>query len=174
MKQQSIGKVAQIARRSLYQKVVRLFSIAVTEAHANIAATVADLPTVTPITRRIVEEEGASGRVSVIEADILKDADFYKDAFELDEVGKIDSDLVEGYFLTDGYINLAILKFKNEAVAGIEFGTSYTGIHHIGFEVDDLAKSTEKLQGLDSFPRDDPDGVMIDISETGWVVTDAD
>ncbi len=141
-----------------------------------------------------------------------KTASFYKAAFELEEVGKIDSDLVEGYFLTDGNVNLAILKFKNEAVAGKEFGTSYTGIHHIGFEVDDIAKSAEKLQKLDSFPRDDinsvlnpamkdineglgapaasmegghslrnvevkygaPDGVMIDISQTGWIGTDGD
>ena len=141
-----------------------------------------------------------------------KTASFYKEAFDLEEVGKIDSDLVEGYFLTDGNVNLAILKFKNEAVAGKEFGTSYTGIHHIGFEVDDMAKSAEKLQKLDSFPRDDinsvlnpamkdineglgasaasmegghglrnvevkysaPDGVMIDISQTGWIGTDGE
>lgn len=150
--------------------------------------------------------------VAITTQDPTKTANFYKDAFDLDEVGKIDSDLVEGYFLTDGNINLAILKFKNEAVAGKEFGTSYTGIHHIGFEVDDLAKSAETLQGLGSSPRDDinsvlnpalkdineqldapaasmegghsqsnvevkysaPDGVLIDISQTGWVGTRAD
>src|SRR3990170_4010826 len=36
-----------------------------TETHPHIQATVAELPTVTPITRRIVEEAGANGRVQV-------------------------------------------------------------------------------------------------------------
>ena len=150
--------------------------------------------------------------VAITTQDPAKTAAFYKEAFELDEVGKIDSDLVEGFFLTDGNVNLAILRFKNEEVAGKEFGTSYTGIHHIGFEVDDIVQSAETLKNLDSFPRDDinsvlnpamtdineglkapaasmegdhglrnvevkysaPDGVMIDISQTGWVGTDAD
>ena len=47
-------------------------AIAVTEAHPDIMATVLDLPSVTPITRRIVEEEGASKRVNAIELDILQ------------------------------------------------------------------------------------------------------
>ena len=108
-------------------------------------------------------------------------------------------------------ISAAIL-FAEASPAASVFGTSYTGIHHIGFEVDDIAKSAETLQKLDSFPRDDinsvlnpamkdinegmgapaasmegghdlrnvevkygaPDGVLIDISQTGWVGTDAD
>ncbi len=46
-------------------------AIAVTEACPHIQATVVDLPTVTPITRRIVEEAGASDRVQVMTADVL-------------------------------------------------------------------------------------------------------
>lgn len=49
-------------------------SIALTEAYPGIHATVVDLPIVTPITRRIVEEAGASDRVKVVTADILAGA----------------------------------------------------------------------------------------------------
>jgi catechol 2,3-dioxygenase-like lactoylglutathione lyase family enzyme len=122
-------------------------------------------------------------------------AKFYRDVFELKMVGKVDSDDAEGYYLSDGNINIAILRFKNEAVAGSEFGTEYAGIHHIGFQVEDTAAADARLRGADSHPRDDinaalnhnhdkghggrnvemkysgPDGVIIDISQNGWVGT---
>ena len=124
-----------------------------------------------------------------------KTATFYKEVFGLQEVGKIVGENAEGFYLSDGHINLAILNFKNPAVAGDEFGTEYSGIHHIGFEVDDTAETDAKLRSLDSHPREEinhalhsakgqsqegrnvefkyngPDGVMIDISQGGWVGT---
>jgi cyclopropane fatty-acyl-phospholipid synthase-like methyltransferase/Arc/MetJ-type ribon-helix-helix transcriptional regulator len=48
-------------------------SIAITEAYPRIQATVVDLPTVTQITQRIVEEAGAGDRVKVMTADVLSD-----------------------------------------------------------------------------------------------------
>ena len=44
-------------------------------------------------------------------------AHFFKQALGLKQVGVANSDLATGYFLTDGYINLAILKFKNDYAA---------------------------------------------------------
>lgn len=49
-------------------------SIAVTEACRHIQATVVDLPIVTPITQRIIEESGAGDRVQVSTADVLNDS----------------------------------------------------------------------------------------------------
>jgi len=49
-------------------------AIAITEANPHIEATVVDLPTVTPITQRIVEEAGAGDRVRVMTADLLSDS----------------------------------------------------------------------------------------------------
>ena len=60
-------------------------------------------------------------------------ADFYKSVFELDEVGRVDNSNAEGYYLTDGNINIAVLHFKNEVVAGEGFAPGYSGLHHIGF-----------------------------------------
>ena len=78
-----------------------------------------------------------------------KDADatakFFIDAFGMKEVGKFDGHGAKGYYLSDGDFNLAILDFKNDAVAGVERGKDWHGIHHIGFHVDSLDAIHEKL-----------------------------
>ena len=119
-------------------------------------------------------------------------ARFYIDVFGMKEVGKIDTPNTRGYFLTDGDLNLAILKFKNDAVAGVERGKDWVGIHHFGFQVESLEEVAEKLGAVGAPRRDDinealgvgggryanvevkytaPDGVTVDVSETGWVGT---
>jgi len=121
-------------------------------------------------------------------------ARFYVEAFGLQEIAKLNSPIVSGYFLTDGTINLAILHFKNDQVAGVERGKEWSGIHHIGFEVESLEEIAKKLAAAGGTPRDDinqalgigmggaqhgnaevrysgPDGVMFDVSQTGWVGT---
>jgi catechol 2,3-dioxygenase-like lactoylglutathione lyase family enzyme len=121
-------------------------------------------------------------------------ARFYVDVFGMKQVGRIDSPAARGYYLTDGDINLAILNFKNDAVAGAERGKAWSGIHHIGFQVESLEEISERLAAAGSAKRDDvnaalglydadhhaanvevkyggPDGVMVDVSETGWVGT---
>ena len=54
------------------------------------------------------------------------------------EIGKIDDPGTRGVFLTDGDVNLAILNFKSDAAAGAERGKGFSGIHHIGFQVESL------------------------------------
>ena len=121
-------------------------------------------------------------------------ARFYVDVFGLKQVGRIDNPNTSGYYLTDGDINLAILKFKNDKVAGVERGKDWSGIHHFGFQVDDLKDITERLAAAGVPRRDDinealgvghddrhytnvevkytaPDGVTVDVSESGWVGT---
>lgn len=126
--------------------------------------------------------------------DVEKTARFYIEVFGMKEIAKVDSPGARGYYLSDGDINLAILNFKNDAVAGVERGKDYSGIHHIGFQVENLEAIAERLAAAGSEPRDDvnqalgvgqgrrhegnvevkysgPDGVMLDVSETGWVGT---
>jgi catechol 2,3-dioxygenase-like lactoylglutathione lyase family enzyme len=125
-------------------------------------------------------------------------AKFYVDVFGLKQVGRIDNPNTSGYYLTDGDINVAILKFKNDKVAGVERGKDWSGIHHFGFQVDDLEDTTERLAAANAPRRDDinealgvgghhaagekrygnvevkytgPDGVTVDVSETGWIGT---
>ena len=120
-------------------------------------------------------------------------ANFYRDVFELEIVGRVDTEDAEGYYLSDGDINLAILRFKTDRAAGEEFGTGYSGLHHIGFQVDDMTSVDSRLRKANSRPRDKinsaanskmgkgnrgrnveleysgPDGVLIDVSQVGWV-----
>jgi catechol 2,3-dioxygenase-like lactoylglutathione lyase family enzyme len=126
--------------------------------------------------------------------DVDKTAKFYIDVFGMKEIARIDSPGARGYYLSDGDINLAILNFKNDAVAGVERGKDWSGLHHIGFQVESLDAIAERLGAAGSKPRDDvnqalgvgeghhryanvevkyggPDGVMLDVSESGWVGT---
>jgi catechol 2,3-dioxygenase-like lactoylglutathione lyase family enzyme len=136
--------------------------------------------------------------IAIATQEPLKTAKFYKEVFELEEVGRVDNDNAEGFYLSDGNINLAILKFKNEDVVGDRFDTNYSGIHHIGFHVEDAEAYHEKLKKAHARPLDrinhalhngmgsghggrnvelkygGPDEVMIDISQTGWVGTDSE
>ena len=130
--------------------------------------------------------------IALATQDPEKTAKFYIDVFGMKQVGRVDHPAVAGYYLSDGDINLAVLKFKNDAVAGAERGKDYCGIHHVGFQVESLEAIAERLAAAGSARRDDvnaalgvgrseqryvnvevkysgPDGVMLDVSETGWV-----
>ena len=48
-------------------------SIALTDLCPNIKATVVDLPTMIPITQRLVDEDGATDRVQVVSSDVVRD-----------------------------------------------------------------------------------------------------
>ena len=120
-------------------------------------------------------------------------AKFYTEVFGMKEIAKLNSPNASGYFLSDGDINMAILKFKNDQVAGAEYTKNYSGLHHIGFQVESLEEIAEKLAAAHTEKRDDinralgvgmtnrhanvevkyaaPDGVILDVSETGWVGT---
>src|SRR5438094_10243574 len=123
--------------------------------------------------------------------DVDKTAKFYIDVFGMKEIGKIDSPNARGYYLSDGDLNLAILNFKNDAVAGVERGKGWSGIHHIGFQVESLEAITERLATAGSEPRHDvnkalglghygsphanaeakynaPDGPTVHVPESGW------
>ena len=129
--------------------------------------------------------------IAIATNDAAKAAKFYTEVFGLKQVSVVDSPVASGYHLSDGHITLTLLDFKNDDIAGPEFGKNYSGLHHIGFKVDSVNETSEKLNAADSPLRDDlnralgigmgthrgnaevkfaaPDGVIIDISESGWV-----
>ncbi len=132
--------------------------------------------------------------IAIATQDADKTAKFYKDVFGLREIAKLDSENAKGYYLSDGNINVAILDFQNDQVAGAEYGKNYSGIHHIGFEVEDLEDVEKKLAAHNSLPMDEvnkalgegtggprhdnvetkytgPNGETIDVSAHGWVGT---
>lgn len=137
---------------------------------------------------------GKIKHIAIATQDPDKTAQFYVNVFGLREIAKINSPGATGFHLTDGEINLAILKFKNDQTAGVAEGKNYRGLHHIGFEVESLEKADKQLTAAMARRRDDinealglgmgqpahvnaevkysgPDGVIIDVSETGWAGT---
>ena len=132
--------------------------------------------------------------IAIATQDADKTASFYKEVFGLREIAKLDNPGAKGYYLSDGNINLAILDFQNDQVTGPEYGKTFSGIHHFGFEVESLEEIAEKMMAANTAPREDinqalgvgapgarnanvevkyggPDGVIIDVSESGWVGT---
>src|SRR5574341_305926 len=88
-----------------------------------------------------------------------KTAAFYKEAFGLQEVRRSPSGAV---FLTDGYINLAILNWKTDEDADVGAnGPHYNGIHHFGFEVDDLDEASQRLEAVQAKRLTQKDGLDI-------------
>ena len=114
-------------------------------------------------------------------------ARFYEKAFGMKRIGTLDHTQASGVYLSDGVINLAVLKYKIDEVVHKEGGTNYVGLHHFGFWVDDLDDARDRIQSnggsyLTGAPPPeseranrfyevkyfDPDGIVIDITETGW------
>ncbi len=124
---------------------------------------------------------------------------FYVENFGLQVVKQLENPRISGFYLSDGHINFAVLQFKDDTLAGTERGRGWSGIHHIGFQVDSLEETNAKLTKTVARPRDDinvalglgaggagaghgnvevrymgPDNVNFDVSETGWVGTPTD
>ena len=131
--------------------------------------------------------------IAISTRDPEKTARFFTEAFGMRKVDAIDSPSATGFFLTDGHMSIALLKFKNDPAAGREYGKDYGGLHHIGFQVEDIGEAAENLaaagyeprrdineaQGLGTSPSKEnvefkyagPEGIIVDISERGWVGT---
>ena len=116
-------------------------------------------------------------------------AAFYEDVFEFTRLRSTKGAWGYGHILTDGVMNLAVLRFTTDAAAGIEKGTSFTGLHHIGFEVDDIEAVAARVESAGGVTRDDisdalgiphdgsvrgefkyegPDRVVFDLGEPGF------
>ena len=102
-----------------------------------------------------------------------READFYCRAFDLKQVKKSPSGAI---YLSDSYINLALLNVR---------GSVKPGLHHFGFEVEDLDQAQHRLREIKpdiqfveprpevafaEYKAADPDGNPFDISEKGWEV----
>lgn len=117
--------------------------------------------------------------------DVEKTSKFYKEVFDLKQVGLGRN----GVYLSDGHINLAVLRRQPEIEGGNKIG-----IDHLGFKVDDVQGTLAALKQLGGetitdpvtvIPTDPshaqsyyeikclgPDGQVIDVSGSGWVGND--
>lgn len=128
--------------------------------------------------------------IAIRTPDPHKTAAFYKEVFGLEEVGQAGA----GVYLSDGYINLAILKSKDQGNSQSPRDVpGYAGIDHLGFQVDSVDDTCQKLEAAGATamisrldvhhapttgPRSfyeikyqGPDNQEIDITELGWIGT---
>ena len=120
--------------------------------------------------------------IAITVPDPERAAKFYIEAFGLKRVGETDWENAKGVYLSDGEINIALLHYKTEAAAGHR-GRDFVGVHHFGFEVDDVDASRKAIEaaggrhwmgeakkegGYYEVKFHDPDGVVVDITESGW------
>ena len=122
--------------------------------------------------------------------DLEKAASFYEQVFGLARVGREDLEIGSGIYLSDGVVNLALLSYKNDASASRTNATQFSGPHHFGFVVDDLADTQSRIEAAggtfffklgDDAERNnfelkfkDPEGIIFDISKKGWLGTRSD
>src|SRR4029077_255444 len=86
-------------------------------------------------------------------------ADFYVKAFDFKIVRSNDGPLAYGHHLSDGTIDLAILRFKTDQIGR---GMDYTGLHHFGIlveNVDEAAKAVEALGGKHYMDQEEADRI---------------
>ncbi|MGI0014684.1 MAG: VOC family protein [Nitrososphaera sp.] len=112
-------------------------------------------------------------------------ADFYKRVFDMVEVGRTDSPFAEGIYLSDGTLNVAILRYRTSELAERYGGSSALGVSHFGFWAEDIEETRRRLRqaGAQYLERRDhdtaptgffeekwkgPDGALFDITAEGW------
>lgn len=115
-------------------------------------------------------------------------AEFYKQAFGFEEVRRIDNPRATGVMLTDGHINIAVLRFHQDQLG---HGLDFTGLHHFGVYVDDLEGTAQRcLDGgcvaYDELPEEPgeaaknyrakrsdkfkgPENALFDIADQPWI-----
>src|SRR5438876_4661844 len=101
--------------------------------------------------------------IAIAAEDPVAMAEFYKKAFDFVEVGRPNGVLADGVFLSDGTLNMAILKFKTDQLGK---GMDFRGIHHFGIlveDVDEVAKQLDAYGGehyMDQGERGRPGGFV--------------
>ncbi len=131
--------------------------------------------------------------IALVTDDPAKTAEFYKEHFGLTELYRRPSDTGDrGVWLSDGYIYFAILKYGTNDAPKLGPGqtSELRGIHHIGFQVDDIeaCKADLEASGVKPVPFSEPrmprqgqgemvgvnlkylgpDEVHFDVRQEGW------
>jgi catechol 2,3-dioxygenase-like lactoylglutathione lyase family enzyme len=119
-------------------------------------------------------------------ADPEATAAFYKKAFDMVEKGRTNSPLAEGIYLSDGTLNVAILRYRSPELAEKFGGSSALGMSHFGFWAEDIEQTRRQLReaggqfidtrnhatnatGFFEEKWRGPDGTIVDITDQGWV-----
>ncbi len=127
--------------------------------------------------------------IAITAEDPFVTAEAFKKALGLEEIGRGDSELAREVYLTDGYINLAIVCWKRTKATPNPYPDGY-GLDHFGVQVDDLERAESRARDAGATPQPPPPvdlsklggrlffekklqlaGVKFDLSGHGWPVT---
>ena len=127
--------------------------------------------------------------IAITAEDPFVTAELFKKALGLEEIGRGDSELAREVYLTDGYINLAIVCWKRTRETPNPYPDGY-GLDHFGVQVDDLERAESRARDARATPQPPPPvdlaklggrlffekklqlaGVKFDLSGHGWPVT---
>lgn len=126
--------------------------------------------------------------IAITAEDPFMTAELFKKALGLEEISRGDSELAREVYLTDGYINLAIVCWKRTRETPNPYPDGY-GLDHFGVQVEDLAAAEAKAKQAGAVPQPPPPvdlsalggriffetklqlaGVKFDLSGHGWPV----
>ena len=127
--------------------------------------------------------------IAITAEDPFDTAEHFKQAFGLQELSRGDSDLAREVYLTDGYINIAIVCWKRTKETPNPYPQGY-GLDHFGFQVEDLQSAEKRAKQAGAVPQPPPpvdlsklgdriffetklqlSGVRFDLSAHGWPTT---
>lgn len=131
---------------------------------------------------------GRIQHIAIASLDPERQAAFYKAVFGFEEVKRIDNPRATGVVLTDGAINISVLKFHQDQLG---HGMDFTGLHHFGVLVDDLDGTAQRALahgcvGYEELPEDPkeketyyrpkrsdkfkgPENCLFDIADHAWI-----
>ena len=131
----------------------------------------------------MTQAKGKLRHLAISVPDPEKAAEFYMSAFGMEKVTSVKADLADGVYLTDGTINVALLRYKDDRPMGEGKTKDWFGVHHFGFWVDDVKESRKQIEEaggkwfMGEMEGDnvfyelkfaDPNGTIFDITHNGW------
>lgn len=132
---------------------------------------------------------GKIRHIAITAEDPFETAELFKKALGLQEISRGDSELAREVYLTDGYINLAIVCWKRTPETPNPYPDGY-GLDHFGVQVEDLALAEAQARQAGAVAQPPPPvdlsklqgntihfekkltlaGVKFDLSGHGWPV----
>jgi lactoylglutathione lyase len=124
--------------------------------------------------------------IALVVKDLEKTADFYQKALGLSRSEMSEGPTAKRIYMSDGEVNLALLQYKSEVGSGLKDPQDFVGVHHFGFQVDNLKEGQAAIEGAggefffdlgeegdEGFERKfkDPNGIIFDINYKGWQLT---
>jgi hypothetical protein len=131
---------------------------------------------------------GKIRHIAITAEDPFVTAELFKRGLGLEEISRGDSDLAREVYLTDGYINLAIVCWKRTKQNPNPYPDGY-GLDHFGVQVEDLDMAEARVKDIGATLQPPPKvdlsalggrlffekkytlaGVKFDLSSHGWPV----